>query len=323
MQNLIVLTGQTASGKSELAVELATFLEKSGQKTVIFSLDSRQVYKQLNLGSGKVLGQWKMKNDFNNQENLLLFKNFKEIFFYKNIPHFLIDFIDPSIRFSLFDFAKEFICTQKKLPKNVKNIILVGGTGLFGTAILQKYPFENMVLKNEKYFEMEKRLGKNSLENVRKIGKKIGINLAKNESENGNKTRIINKILTKTFSVENEKLVYPEFKKIVVLEKVVEQKNLEEKILKRLEMRVFDGMVEEVLDLKIGLKRLVELGLEYRIIGLFLHGFLDEAEWKNLLFKEIKNYAKRQKTWNKKYLNGEKVTDLNSVLTILKENQIL
>ncbi|MGL4759200.1 MAG: hypothetical protein ACRCXZ_07710, partial [Patescibacteria group bacterium] len=122
---LIALGGQTSSGKSEMAIELAQKLKDCW----IISCDSRQVYKYLNLGTGKIAGSWEM---------VLHNGQLIHTYLYQDIPHFFIDNVDPSKQYSLAHFLADFrdFCKNHTLPKY---LILCGGTGLYIKAILERY----------------------------------------------------------------------------------------------------------------------------------------------------------------------------------------
>jgi len=281
---LIALLGQTCSGKSEMAVELA---EKLGD-TWIINCDSRQIYKELDLGTGKVEGQW---------EN--------ETYYYKNIKHFLIDYVAPKINFGLVDYIQDFIELTKKIDLP-KYLILTGGTGLYARAILEKY--ELGIIKKEfiQNNEILKRgLQELNLENLQLKYDQLNINNPKilNPSDYANPRRLVNWILRKNALEENwlEKIQYPSFSKTFNFAINANQENLKNKIKDRIVKRIEQGLLQEVESLLYLCKdRLFQLGLEYKYTYKYIMGELGGLEWKERLFLENYHYAKRQLTWLKK-----------------------
>jgi tRNA dimethylallyltransferase len=169
--HLITLLGQTCSGKSDMAVELALELRAMGRGPVwIVNCDSRQIYRHLNLGTGKVAGHWqeikssesKVKNpNFYKSETgqkvhskvengsfapsqdpdlVRTAKKIKQAFFYRGFPHFLIDYVDPAQRYSLVDYLADWCSLFNQLNSPTPEfVILTGGTGLYAKAINEEY----------------------------------------------------------------------------------------------------------------------------------------------------------------------------------------
>jgi tRNA dimethylallyltransferase len=287
---LIVLLGQTSSGKSEMAIDLAKQLGDSW----IINCDSRQVYRDLDIGTGKVNGEWK-----------------ENIFYYRDIRHYLIDYMPASVsEFTMVNYIQDFtrLLNQRGLPKYV---ILTGGTGLYAKAIVEKYDLG--ILKPEfvdQHSELRKSLMTQSLDRLQQMYEEVSktrvVDDAKanlNHSDYHNPRRLISKILT-SYAKENnwlDKIQYPEFESTHVFGISLDQHQLKEKIKQRLESRVEAGLVAEVESLQyLGIDRLLNLGLEYRLTQLFLENSLGEPEWREKLLTENYQYAKRQLTWLKK-----------------------
>lgn len=312
MTRLIVLVGQTASGKSDLAVEVAKLLTN----TVIINIDSRQIYQKLTIGSGKVEGHWMSQPDSDYSECMMseLFERFVDIFVYQDIPHFLIDFVDPHTRFTLSNFLHAWTQLTVRLPQSVETIIAVGGTGLYAKALIEQYPISNADARREEY---QQRLEKRTIFQLQQIANQLGMS-ALNPSDNHNPRRLVSTILRQTFGNAADKLVdYTQFEQAVVFEKVIDVELGKSKIKARVESRITQGMIEEVENLQMPLSRLCELGLEYRTIGMFLHGLIAEDDWKQLLTTQIIQYARRQRIWNRTQLSAMHITDKIGLFNLL------
>ncbi len=275
MQKVLVIVGPTASGKSALAVRLALRLgsgqaKKLGYKGVeIISADSRQVYKGLNVGTGKIT-----KAEM------------------QGIPHHLLDVADPKKQFSVSDYKElaekklRNIITSKKLP------IVVGGTGFYidtlaGTISLPEVP-PNKLLR--------KKLEKLSTERLFKMLKEKDSRRAKSIDPH-NKVRLVRALeivqaLGKVPIGQHRMLTKYKFIYIGL-----KSENLEKKIYKRLLKRI-PGIIRETK--KLSPKRAHELGLEYRFASLYLQGKLNKLDMVNKLNTAIRQYSRRQMTWFKR-----------------------
>lgn len=279
-KKLLVILGPTASGKSDLAIEIAK--KFNGE---IISADSRQVYKGMDLGTGKV------ERD----------KNFKE-FYSEGVRHYLLDIVEPQQYFSVYQYQKLALKAINEILKKKKLPILCGGTGLYISAVIENWKF----LKIKPNFELRKKLEKLSLEELFEKLKKIDPQRA-TTIDPKNKRRIIRALeiaLTKGKVPPLEKK--PLKIDILILGIQKEKEELKKLIKTRLEKRINLGMIEEVKNLKekgVSSQRLEEFGLEYRWVNRYLEGKITLEEMKKRLYNEIVKYAKRQMTWFKKMKN--------------------
>ena len=272
---IIVLLGPTATGKSDLAVFIA---QKIGGEVI--SVDSRQVYTGLDLGTGKITKKEMQK-----------------------IPHYLLDIANAKDRFTVAEFNE--LADQKiaEIISKNKVPIICGGTGFYIDAVVNNMNFPE-VPPNEK---LRASLNKKNTSQLFEMLKKLDKTRANNIDRN-NKVRLIRAIeiakalgkVPKLGNSRNKKNQKYEFIKIGL---TMPNDILKAKIEKRLNTRIKAGMLREIKNLhKKGLswKRMEELGLEYRYTALYLQKKLTKKEYLEKLNSEIFKFAKRQKTWFKR-----------------------
>ncbi|MBU2545170.1 tRNA (adenosine(37)-N6)-dimethylallyltransferase MiaA [Patescibacteria group bacterium] len=273
---LIVILGPTASGKTDLSIKLAK--KFNGE---IISADSRQVYKGMDIGTGKVTK--------------------KEM---QGIPHYLLDVVSPKTRFDVAKYRKKTLKVIKDIQKRNKLPFLVGGTGFYIQAVVDGLIFPQV----KPDWKLRKELEKKSTSELFKMLKKIDPKRAKN-IERDNPRRLIRavEIVLKTKQPVLELKKQPINSDVLILGVKKDKKELSSLINKRLLKRLKNGMVAEVKALKyppagggVSWKRLEEFGLEYRYIALYLQNKISKQEMIERLQKEIEHYAKRQMTWFKR-----------------------
>ncbi len=281
---VIVILGQTATGKSDLAVKIALRL-RSGQAQKyggeVISADSRQVYRGLDLGTGKITK--------------------KEM---KGVPHYLLDIANPKKQFTAFEYQKKAIYAMAEIIKRCKVPIICGGTGFYIDAVVNGTIFPEVPPS----LKLRKSLAKKTKEELFEILKKLDKNRArdiKNKNEQNNKVRLIRAIeIAKTLGkVPPHRSCLCGNYKFVKIGLYLPDEILKQKIEKRLLSRIKKGMLAEIKNLhKNGLswKRMEELGLEYRYISQYLQNQITKQEMLKKLNSEIFKYAKRQMTWFKR-----------------------
>ncbi len=275
-KSIIVVAGPTASGKSDFAVDLA--LKHNGE---IVSVDSRQMYVGLDIGAGKIT-EGEMKG----------------------VPHHMLSVYDVSDEsVSVVTFTNDALGIIENILLRGKTPILCGGGGQYLQALLYEKDFPK-VIKNE---DLRKSLATFSTEELaNKLEKEDGERFKNIDTKN--RVRVIRalEICAALGKVPGEEELAPRFEAtIYLLESTPEA--LQKKIEERLEKRLHMGMVEEVRGLlKDGVtpERLISLGLEYKYITLFVKGTITFAEMKEEIKRKSWQYAKRQMTWNKKYLES-------------------
>jgi tRNA dimethylallyltransferase len=270
-QKIIVILGPTASGKSDLAVNLA--LKYNGE---IISADSRQIYKGMDIGTGKITK--------------------KEM---QGIPHYLLDIASPKTQLSVAHFQKQAQSAIKKILAKDKTPIICGGTGLYIDAVIDNQIFPSV----KPDFKLRKKLEKLTTKELFTKLKKLDPNRAKSIDKN-NPRRLIRALEIVMIS----KKPVPKIQKhrdyeVLKLGVKREQKQLNELIWKRLIKRLNAKMINEVKKLKksgVSFKRLYDFGLEYRWIGLYLEKKITKEQMIQSLYKAIRDFSKRQMTWFKR-----------------------
>ncbi len=271
---IIVVLGQTSTGKSDFAVEIA---EQVGGE--IISADSRQVYKGMDLGTGKITK--------------------KEM---RGVPHHLLDIYSPSKIFTVNDFQKMALKKMAEIIERGKVPIICGGTGFYIDAVVDGVIFPDVPPSKE----LREELSKKSKEELLKILIKFDKIRAENIDQN-NPVRLIRaieiaKYLGKVPKINKEKSKYQFLKVGLELPPEI----LKEGIMTRLLYRMKKGMIKEVESLHedgTSWKRLETFGLEYRYVALFLQNKLKKDEMIEKLYTDIWHFAKRQKTWFKRNKN--------------------
>ena len=271
-KKLIVILGPTASGKTDLSIKLAKKL--NGE---VVSADSRQVYKGMDIGTGKVTK--------------------KEM---KGIPHYLLDVVSPKRKFTVVQYQKLALKVIKKIQKKNNLPILVGGTGFYIQAVV-----DGIVIPGVKPdWKLRKKLEKETIQELFKMLKKLDKRRAKT-IESKNKRRLIRalEIIIKTKKpVPLLKKGKPQFEVLMIGVKR-NPEELKERIRKRLLKRLKIGMIAEIKKLKksgLSWKRLEEFGLEYKYIALYLQNKITKKEMIDRIQKESEHFAKRQMTWFKR-----------------------
>lgn len=272
--NVLVVLGPTASGKSDLAVSLARKL--NGE---IISADSRQVYRGLDIGTGKIT-QREMKG----------------------IPHHLLDVADPRRIFSVTRYQTLGRAAIKKILKKGKLPIIVGGTGLYIDALIYDYPLPEVKPNPTLRRELEKLTTEDLFH---KLQKKDPVRAS--EIDPHNRRRLIRalEILEEGPIPSHDSTLRrssPYETTFIGLSWSPEE--LKNRIHIRLLKRLRKGMIQEIGNLlkekKVTHKRLESLGLEYRYVSRFLKKEITEEEMVQILESEIWKYAKRQMTWFKR-----------------------
>lgn len=281
MNKLLVILGPNASGKSKLATQLAKLF--NGE---IVSADSRQVYREMDLGTGKVKKDTKYRTQDTN-------------YYSQNIRHHLLNIVDPQEYFSVTQYQKSALLAIEDIQKRNKLPILCGGTGLYLSSITEGWQFPNVPPNKKLRQTLEKLNIEQLFQKLRGLDPKRATSIDKN-----NKRRLI-----RALEIIYQNKIVPPLKKKPPQEKILilgikkNKEELQKLIKKRLERRLEEGMIDEVKKLKeqgITSKRLEDFGLEYRWLNRYLEKKISLEKMKEGLYRDICHYAKRQMTWFKK-----------------------
>jgi len=269
--NLIAVLGPTASGKTALAVRLA---RKIGGE--IISADSRQVYRGMDLGTGKDLSEYGCNGDA--------------------VPFHLIDICDPTEEFSVFAFQQRFIDCFRDIAARGKIPFLVGGTGLYLDSVLRGYRMAPVPLNAS----LRERLTGYDMESLRRYFLSIQRD-AHNSTDLLERERLIRAIEIAEFSRDHPTAALQSIQiEPLVIGICLEREELRRKITLRLQTRLQAGMIDEVKrlhDRGVNWERLESFGLEYRYISRYLQHKISHEEMFQILNTRIRQFAKRQETW--------------------------
>ncbi len=271
--NCIVVCGPTASGKTRLGVHIARKMRGE-----IISIDSRQVYRGMDIGTGKDLSEYTVNNE--------------------TVPYHLIDIADPRKIYTLWNFQKDFYHAFRKIHARGNMPVAVGGSGLYLEAVLKHYRIANV----PENVQLRKELMHRSREELVRELKAISAEILERTDLSSTK-RIVRALEVAIYSQEHEvEWGHPNPPPIdpLVLCVRVERSLLWEHILQRLDKRFEEGMIGEVRRLMqegVTRERLELFGLEYKHIGRYLAGKIDFDTMRQELFFGIRQFAKRQDTW--------------------------
>jgi tRNA dimethylallyltransferase len=292
--NLFTILGPTASGKTRLAVALASELDGE-----IISADSRQVFRGMDIGSGKDLHE------------------------YGDVPYHLIDILEPGGEFSVFAFLRLFRDTFGDIAERGRLPILCGGTGLYLDAVLRGYrmaevpedpalrgELEKLDLDELAAMLQELKPHQHNTSDLLECGRTIrAIEIARFERDQPEQPEALPEVRSMTIGIRWERA------------------ELRRRITERLRLRLEGGMIEEVQRLHeegVAWERLDYYGLEYRFIGAFLQGRMNRNDMFQRLNSAIHDFAKRQENWFRKMeRNGVAINWVNGAGDPLSEARAL
>lgn len=268
--DLITLLGPTASGKTPLAAALADRLHSE-----IISGDSRQVYRRMDLGTGKDLEDYVVNGH--------------------PIPYHLIDIAEPGTKYNVFEFQHDFLRAYESIRSRGMLPILCGGTGMYLESVLKGYK----LLPVPENPELREKLSGKSLEELTAI--LSGYKTLHNSTDVDTAKRAVRAIEIEEYyrTQPVDARDFPEIHSLIIGVDI-DRELRREKITRRLKQRLEEGMVEEVrrlLDEGIAPEDLIYYGLEYKYLTLYVTGALTYTEMFRQLEIAIHQFAKRQMTW--------------------------
>ena len=299
---IIVICGPTASGKTVLSIKLAKRI--NGE---IISADSMQIYKYMDIGSAK--------------------PTIEEM---EEIKHYMLDFIEPNIRYSVADYKKEAEKCIEEIIQKGKTPIIVGGTGLYINSLIYGIEYKDIKFDQEFRNSLEERVNREGLESIYNEALKIDP-IAMEKISKNDKKRILRviEIYHETGKTKTEQEIESRKNEIKYDYKVfainIEREKLYQRINDRVDIMIEKGLIEEV-------KKIKEMyddfptafqGLGYKETVQYLDGFISKEEMIAKIKQESRRYAKRQLTWFKKnndtiWLNGLDSNEKN-IQIILEE----
>jgi len=270
---MLTILGPTATGKTQLAARIA--LRLNGE---ILSADSRQIYRGMDLGTGKDLADYTIDG--------------------VKVPYHLIDLAEAGTQYNVFEFQREFIKAYEDIHNRGRFPVFCGGSGLYLEAVLQGYKLTQVPSDKNRRAELEEL----PLEELARILK--GYKKVHNSSDTETKNRAIRAIEIEEYLLKQPELNF-EFPTIgsLIIGIRIDRDMRRERITNRLIQRLEGGMIEEVqglLDRGLTPEDLTYYGLEYKFLTLYLIGKLSKEELFEQLNIAIHQFAKRQMTWFRK-----------------------
>ena len=288
--DVITVLGATAGGKTGLAVNLA--LQLNGE---IISADSRQVYRRMDIGTGKDLSDYVING--------------------KQIPYHLTDIIEPGEKYNVYEYQKDFIDVFYNILKRDKLPIICGGSGMYIDAVLKGYRLINVPVDDVLRYDLEKKTDE-ELEEILNKNKQ-----AHNISDTSNRKRLVRAVEIALFYKSNKEIdtFYPKINSLNI-QVVFDRDARRKRITERLEQRLQEGMIKEVeslLNEGVPPETLVYYGLEYKFITQFIMGELSYPEMYLQLNTAIHQFSKRQMTWFRKMeSDGHKIYKIDGNLSM-------
>lgn len=270
MDNILTILGPTASGKTKVAVNLAHRMNAE-----IISADSRQVYRRMDLGTGKDLNDYVVDGH--------------------HIPYHLIDILEPGTKYNIFEYQRDFLNAYNDIKSRGKNIILCGGSGLYLESILRSYRL-SLVPQNPALREKLKDCSMQELTDILSKYKTLH-----NTTDVDSVQRAIRAIEIADYYAHTpvDERPFPQISSFTIGLKI-DRETRRLLITKRLKQRLEDGMIDEIRGLlKEGIKPedLIYYGLEYKFLTLYAIGEISYDEMFTRLEIAIHQFAKRQMTW--------------------------
>lgn len=268
--DMLTILGPTAGGKTSLAARMTYILDGE-----IISADSRQVYRGMDLGTGKDLDDYIVEG--------------------KQIPYHLIDIVDAGYKYNVYEYQKDFLKVYSEIQKRKKFPVFCGGSGMYLDAVLKGYKLIPVPANEQLRNELENK-STEELITILKSFKKIH-----NTSDTDSRKRVIRAIEIETFYDESKDIddYFPKINSLLIGVKF-DRDSRRRRISERLKQRLDEGMIDEVkriMDSGISPENLIYYGLEYKYITQHVIGEITFDEMFKQLETAIHQFAKRQMTW--------------------------
>lgn len=305
---MITVLGPTATGKTKLAAALSYLYDGE-----IISADSRQVYKGMDIGTGKDL------EDYYIHDTL--------------IPYHLIDIAEPGQEYNVYAFQQDFVSAYNKIMDRGKTPVLCGGSGLYLESVLQGY----RLLEVPENLSFRQKLLQKTDEELREMLHTMRPGMH-NTSDLTERSRLVRALEIETYYAENPATPH-DFPRVnpVIIGIHFERAELRKRITERLKARLKEGMTEEVqylLTTGLTAEQLKFYGLEYRFVTGYVTGEMEYGDMFSKLNTAIHQFAKRQVTWFRRmekrgikihWINGalpmpDKLSEAEEIIKTLSEN---
>lgn len=275
MQRLITILGPTASGKTELAAHLAVIMDGE-----VISADSRQVYRRMDIGTGKDLADYSVDG--------------------KLVPYYLIDICEPGTKYNLFQYQQDFLKAYEDITARGRQPLLCGGTGLYIESVLKGYALSPVPQNPTLRAELEGKSLEELTAILTSLKQQTGTTMH-NTTDVDTAQRAIRAIEIEEYNLHTPmpKRQFPQIPYIIIGVNI-DREHRREKITRRLKARLDEGMVEEIkglLDSGIAAEDLTYYGLEYKYVTEYVIGKTSYEEMYRGLEIAIHQFAKRQMTW--------------------------
>lgn len=303
MNSLICILGPTATGKTNLAANLAVLI-----KGEIISADSRQVYRGMDIGTGKDIDDYQVGD--------------------VSVPYHLIDIKDPGYEYNVYEFQNDFIRAFNTIIENDNIPILCGGSGMYLDSILRAYEMKKANINHEFRKDLE---SKDDNELTKMLANEVPLH---NVSDTSSRERLIRALeISKTEENNSKKLKFLQNIKSVNFGLLYERQVLRERITNRLQTRLDNGMlneIEQLLNKGISKEELMFYGLEYKYLTQHITESISFTEMFDKLNTAIHQFAKRQMTWFRRmekkgvhinWIDGQLSTDekLSLILSVISK----
>jgi len=287
VKQMITILGPTASGKTPVAAALACALPRMADGSIggeVISADSRQVYRRMDIGTGKDLADFRLEVNGS----------------VVDIPYHLIDICEPGTKYNLFQYQQDFFDVYQEMQGRGVTPILCGGTGLYIEAVLKGYQLSPVPQNPELRASLDGKSLDELTAMLTELKLKTGSNMH-NKTDVDSCQRAIRAIEIETYNIENptpRRELPPVDSLIIGID--IDRELRREKITRRLKARLDEGMVDEVralLNEGISAEDLIYYGLEYKYLTEYVIGKLSFDEMFRQLEIAIHQFAKRQMTW--------------------------
>lgn len=266
---LITILGPTATGKTSFAAHLAKEIDAE-----IISADSRQVYRGMDLGTGKDITDYTVDG--------------------LEIPYHLIDIKDPGYEYSVYEYQKDFLKAYQSIIEKGKKVIQCGGTGLYLSSVLKSYDLVEVAENPQLRTQLKDLSQEELIEQLKSFGK------LHNKTDIDDRERLIRAIEIEVYKKSNpDREMFPKLDHTIIGVKL-DRDIVKKRITERLRSRLDEGMIDEVRQLLAqGLtpKQLMVYGLEYRYVTQHVTRSISSHEMFQQLNTAIHQFSKRQMTW--------------------------